>query len=115
MWAIALTLCGFFLALSAVVPDSDTASTGALAGAVIGFVGLFIVLVALKGSDAWTLYGLMLVLGWVFRAFDLTSVAWGALYVLVVAAGAYLFFDSPMARQNEDQARTVRRPDPPAS
>jgi hypothetical protein len=70
MWRIALGVALAVVTLNILVPEGPQ-SVGGIAAASLGFMAFALILVAMRGADAWTLLGLMLVLGAVLRAAEL--------------------------------------------
>jgi hypothetical protein len=70
MWRIALGVALAAVALNLLLPEGPQSVAG-IAAAALGFTAFALILVAMRGADAWTLLGLMLVLGAVLRATDL--------------------------------------------
>ena len=89
MWRIALGVALAAVALNILVPEGPQSVAG-VAVVALGFMAFTLVLVALKGADAWTLLGLMIVLGAVLRATDLAIGPASVLYVVMVTAATHV-------------------------
>jgi hypothetical protein len=88
MWRIALGASLVAVALSLLMPEGPGSAAG-IAVAALGFMAFALVLVALKGADAWTLLGLLLVLGAVLSSTDLAIGPASVLYVVMVTAATH--------------------------
>lgn len=108
MWRIALGVTLAIVALNVLVPEGPR-SVGVMAAASLGFMGLALVLMALKGAQAWTLLGLMLVLGAVLRAAELDIGPASIAYVVMVTAATHVLCGlrletGPTARRSATRA-----------
>jgi hypothetical protein len=89
MWRIALGAGLVVVALSILVPEGPQSVAG-IAAAALGFMLFALILVALKGAEAWTLLGLMVVLGCVLGTADLAVGTASAAYVVALTVGAHV-------------------------
>jgi hypothetical protein len=89
MWRIALGASLLAVALSVLMPEGPGSAAG-IAAATLGFMAFALVLVALKGADAWTLLGLLLVLGAVLSSTDLAIGPASVLYVVMVTVATHV-------------------------
>ncbi|MDX6556279.1 MAG: hypothetical protein QOD86_2474 [Miltoncostaeaceae bacterium] len=89
MWRIALGVALAAVALNLLLPEGPQ-SVGGIAAAALGFMAFALILVAMRGADAWTLLGLMLVLGAVLRATDLAIGSASVLYVVMVTVATHV-------------------------
>jgi hypothetical protein len=88
-WRIALGAGLVVVALSILVPEGPQ-SVGGIAAAALGFMAFALILVALKGAEAWTLLGLMVVLGCVLGTANLAVGTASVAYVVTLTAGAHV-------------------------
>jgi hypothetical protein len=89
MWRIALGVALAAVALNILVPGGPQSVVGIVAASV-GFMMFSLVLVAMKGADAWTLLGLMFVLGAVMRASELSIGPASIAYVVMLTVATHV-------------------------
>ena len=103
MWRIALGVALAAVTLNMLMPEGPQ-STGGVIAASLGFMFAALILVAMKGADAWTLLGLMLVLGAVLRAAELEIGPASIAYVVMVTVATHV-----MCSLRLEMARPARR------
>ena len=89
MWHIALGVALAAVMLNILMPEGPQSAGGVIAAS-LGFMFFALILVAMKGVDAWTLLGLMLVLGAVLRAAELEIGPASIAYVVMVTVATHL-------------------------